>query len=135
MELKSQPAQPAPSHLEPVLPATPQNPNHLNLQLPSSSPGKLLDSQLDDAIHHAGMLVVDLVVTHPELEWEIRTQRNQAMELNGVAHGPGKTHGDENGDGKRKVRRAQGTLVIVAVHDPAKVEREERAEGRIREQG
>jgi hypothetical protein len=88
-----------------------------------------------DAIHPAGMLVVDFVVTHPELEWEIGTQRNKSMELNGVAHGPGKTDGDENGDGKRKVRRAQGTLVIVVVHDPAKVEREERTEGRIREQG
>ena len=47
-----QPAQPAPSHLEPVLPATPQNKN-LSLGLPQSSPGKLLDSQLDDAIRRS----------------------------------------------------------------------------------
>ncbi|HKV03917.1 MAG TPA: TonB C-terminal domain-containing protein [Candidatus Acidoferrales bacterium] len=44
-------APPAPSHLEPVLPSTP-NANRLNLQLPQSSPGKLLSDQLDDAIRH-----------------------------------------------------------------------------------
>jgi hypothetical protein len=44
------PTQPAPSRLEPVLPVQPQN--HLNLGLPSSTPGRTLDNQLDDAIRH-----------------------------------------------------------------------------------
>jgi hypothetical protein len=48
----AQPAQPAPTHLEPVLPATPQNKN-LNLGLSQSSPGRMLDSQLDDAIRRS----------------------------------------------------------------------------------
>jgi outer membrane biosynthesis protein TonB len=49
----SEPDAPKPSRLEPVLPVTP-SPNHLNLQLPQSSPGKLLDNQLSDAIQHRG---------------------------------------------------------------------------------
>jgi hypothetical protein len=49
----SQPMAPAPSHLEPVVPATPANPNHLNLQLPQSSPGKMIQDQLGDAISRA----------------------------------------------------------------------------------
>lgn len=49
----NQPMAPAPSHLEPVAPATPTNPNHLNLQLPQSSPGKLIQDQISDAIGHA----------------------------------------------------------------------------------
>jgi TonB C terminal len=44
------PTQPAPSRLEPVLPVTPQN--HYNLGLPSSTPGRALDNQLDNAIQH-----------------------------------------------------------------------------------
>ena len=50
----AQPTPPTPSRLAPVLPANPQNPNHLNLHLPTSTPGRTLDSQLDDAIQHAG---------------------------------------------------------------------------------
>jgi outer membrane biosynthesis protein TonB len=46
------PTQSAPSHLEPVLPAQPQN-NHLNLGLSQASPGKALDNQLSDAINRA----------------------------------------------------------------------------------
>jgi outer membrane biosynthesis protein TonB len=38
-----------PSHLEPVLPATPNN--RLNLQLPNSTPGKLLEDQMQNAAH------------------------------------------------------------------------------------
>jgi outer membrane biosynthesis protein TonB len=49
----SEPDAPKPSRLEPVLPATP-SPNHPNLQLPQSSPGKMLDDQLSDAIQHRG---------------------------------------------------------------------------------
>ena len=46
----SQPMQPAPSRVEPVLPATPQPNNRLNLGLSQSTPGKLMQDQLDDAI-------------------------------------------------------------------------------------
>jgi outer membrane biosynthesis protein TonB len=46
------PTQPTPSHLEPVLPAQPQN-NRLNLGLNQASPGKAIDSQLGDAINRA----------------------------------------------------------------------------------
>ena len=46
----TQPTQPAPSRLEPIQPPTPQNQNHLNLQLPQSSPGKALEDQMQDAI-------------------------------------------------------------------------------------
>jgi hypothetical protein len=46
----AQSAQPAPSQLEPVLPPRPQNQNHLNLQLPDSSPGKQIEDQMQDAI-------------------------------------------------------------------------------------
>jgi TonB C terminal len=46
-----QPTAPAPSHLEPVLPATPQS--HINLGLSQASPGKQLDNQLGDAISRA----------------------------------------------------------------------------------
>lgn len=48
---QTQPAPPAPSHLEPVQPPSP-NPNHLNLQLPQSSPGKQIEDQIQDAIRH-----------------------------------------------------------------------------------
>jgi TonB family protein len=44
--------QPTPSRLEPILPAQP-TPNHLNLQLPQGSPGKVLQGQLNDAINRA----------------------------------------------------------------------------------
>jgi outer membrane biosynthesis protein TonB len=44
-----QQTQPAPSQLEPVKPAQQQNPNRLNLQLPSAS----LHDQLQDAIQHS----------------------------------------------------------------------------------
>jgi len=47
----SVPTTPTPSHLEPVLPAAPQN--RLNLQLPQSSPGKAINDQLTDAIRSA----------------------------------------------------------------------------------
>jgi hypothetical protein len=43
------PSNPAPSHLEPVLPATPNN--HLKLDIPQSSPGKALSDQMDNALH------------------------------------------------------------------------------------
>jgi hypothetical protein len=43
------PTTPAPSHLEPVLPATPSN--RLNLQLPTSSPGKMIQDQMQNAAH------------------------------------------------------------------------------------
>ncbi len=46
----TQPTQPAPSQLQPVAPPRPQNQNHLNLQLPDSSPGKQIQDQMNDAI-------------------------------------------------------------------------------------
>ncbi len=46
------PTTPAPSHLEPVLPARPQS-NHPDLGLSQASPGKALDDQLSDAINRA----------------------------------------------------------------------------------
>ena len=48
-----QPTQPQPSRLEPIVPTTP-NPR-LKLDLPQSSPGKAIQDQLSDAIHHAGV--------------------------------------------------------------------------------
>jgi len=45
------PQPPAPSRLEPVQPLAP-NPNHLNLQLPQTSPGREIQNQIDDAIRH-----------------------------------------------------------------------------------
>lgn len=47
----SQPTAPPPSHLEPVIPATPNR--HLDLGLSQSSPGKQLSDQLGDAISRA----------------------------------------------------------------------------------
>jgi outer membrane biosynthesis protein TonB len=48
------PAQPQPSGIEPIRPAQP-TPNHLNLNLPSQSPGRELQSQIQDAIqNHRG---------------------------------------------------------------------------------
>ncbi|MGH9691036.1 MAG: TonB C-terminal domain-containing protein [Candidatus Acidiferrales bacterium] len=47
------PAQPAPSQLEPVRPPVQQN-SHLNLQLPSASPGQAIQNQLQDAINRSG---------------------------------------------------------------------------------
>lgn len=46
------PTQPSPSHLEPVLPAQPQN-NHINLGLSQGTAGRALDNQLSDAISRA----------------------------------------------------------------------------------
>ena len=54
-----------------------------------------------DAIHGSGMLVVDLVVAHPQFKCKVGAQRNQSMELDGVAHGPGETDGHENRDCQR----------------------------------
>jgi TonB C terminal len=48
----TQPTPPAPSQLEPVEPLRPNPQNHLNLQLPDSSPGKQLEDQIQDAIKH-----------------------------------------------------------------------------------
>src|SRR5258708_5845360 len=47
-----------------------------------------------DAIQLAGMLIVDRIVSHPQFEGEIRTNRNKTMKLYGVANGPWKTHKD-----------------------------------------
>ncbi|MBZ5503571.1 MAG: TonB C-terminal domain-containing protein [Acidobacteriia bacterium] len=44
------PPQPAPSRIEPVEPPVAPNPNRLNLQLPQASPGRAIQSQIDDAI-------------------------------------------------------------------------------------
>jgi hypothetical protein len=49
----AQPTPPKPSQLEPVLPPRPQNQNHLNLQLPDSSPGKQIEDQMNDAIRRS----------------------------------------------------------------------------------
>ena len=50
----SQPvAKPAPSELEPIHPQNPQ-PGHLNLNIPSTSPNKSLEDQLQDAINRRG---------------------------------------------------------------------------------
>jgi TonB family protein len=49
-----QPTAPAPSHLEPVRPPDNPAPGKLNLQLPQSSPGRALQSQLQDAIRKGG---------------------------------------------------------------------------------
>jgi TonB C terminal len=46
----AQPSQPQPSRLEPVLPASPQS--HVNIGLPTASPGRILDNQVDDAIRN-----------------------------------------------------------------------------------
>lgn len=43
------PQQQAPSHLEPVLPATPNN--RLKLDLPNSTPGKMIEDQMQSAAH------------------------------------------------------------------------------------
>lgn len=48
-----QPPTTEPSHLEPIHPQ-PTNPGHLNLNLPSSSPNKALENQLQDAINQKG---------------------------------------------------------------------------------
>ena len=48
-----QPAPPPPSQLEPVRPPVQQN-SHLNLQLPSASPGREIQNQLQDAINRGG---------------------------------------------------------------------------------
>ena len=47
------PLAPQPSHLEPVLPPTNPTPGKLNLQIPSSSPGRAIQDQLQDAVKHS----------------------------------------------------------------------------------
>jgi len=47
------PSAPQPSHLEPVLPPTNPTPGKLNLQIPSSSPGRAIQDQLQDAVKHS----------------------------------------------------------------------------------
>jgi len=47
------PATPEPSHLEPIKPQ-PTNPGRLNLNLPSTSPNRALENQLQDAINQRG---------------------------------------------------------------------------------
>ena len=48
-----QPADPPPSAVLPVIPPTNRAPK-LNLGIPNSSPGKSLQDQMDDALHHGG---------------------------------------------------------------------------------
>ncbi|MGB0036352.1 MAG: TonB C-terminal domain-containing protein [Candidatus Acidiferrales bacterium] len=50
----SQPATPAPSQVEPIRPPAQPTPGRLNLQLPSSSPGKAIQDQLQDAVNRSG---------------------------------------------------------------------------------
>ena len=50
----TQPSQPAPSRIEPIEPAAPRPATGLNLQLPHSSPGKLMQDQLADAVRRNG---------------------------------------------------------------------------------
>jgi outer membrane biosynthesis protein TonB len=49
----SVPVQPSPQPSQ-VLPVPPSQPGHLNLNLPSASPGKQLQSQIQDQIQHGG---------------------------------------------------------------------------------
>lgn len=49
----SQPPPPEPSHLEPIHPQ-PTNPGKLNLNLPSTSPNRALENQLQDAVNQRG---------------------------------------------------------------------------------
>jgi outer membrane biosynthesis protein TonB len=48
-----QPPQPSIAKLEPLQPLKPQPNSHLNLQIPSASPGRDIQDQLQDAIKHA----------------------------------------------------------------------------------
>jgi len=49
----AQPSAPTPSRLEPVLPPKNPIPGKLNLQLPSASPGRAIQDQLQDAVKHS----------------------------------------------------------------------------------
>ncbi|MFZ0787676.1 MAG: TonB C-terminal domain-containing protein [Candidatus Acidiferrales bacterium] len=51
---QTQPTQQAPSQLEPVEPVRPNPQSHLNLHLPDDSPGRQIENQIQDAIHHPG---------------------------------------------------------------------------------
>jgi outer membrane biosynthesis protein TonB len=48
------PPVPPPSQLEAIKPQPQPNPNRLNLDLPQVTPGKAIQDQLQDAIHHSG---------------------------------------------------------------------------------
>lgn len=50
---QTQPTAP-PSQLVPIKPEAQPTPNHLNLGLPESTPGRAIQDQLQDAIHHSG---------------------------------------------------------------------------------
>src|SRR5258708_26926862 len=54
-----------------------------------------------DAIQLAGVLVVNRIVSHPQFEWKIRADRDETVELNGVADGPGQAN-------KNRQRKNQG---------------------------
>jgi hypothetical protein len=51
---QTQPTQQAPSQLEPVEPVRPNPQSHINLHLPDDSPGRQIENQIQDAIHHPG---------------------------------------------------------------------------------
>ncbi len=72
----TQPTQPTPSRLEPIAPVTP-SPNHLNLNLPQSSPGRAIQDQLSDAINHAR-----------QAGWRIQRARNSGTRRR-PGHGAG----------------------------------------------
>src|SRR5258708_31298429 len=56
-----------------------------------------------DAIQLPGVLVVNRIVSHPQFEWKIRADRDETVELNGVADGPGQAN-------ENRQRKNQGNV-------------------------
>ena len=56
-----------------------------------------------DAVHFARMFIVDFVVANPQLERKVRAQRDELVELHGIADGP--WDADDNCEDKGKQKR------------------------------
>ena len=86
------------------------------------------------AIHCMRMFIKDFIVAGPELIREIRTERNEPMELHNVSSKPGQACKKQRGKGDEPQTHLQCPIASMLVKNPPNQKREERPEGRIREQ-
>ena len=81
------------------------------------------------------LVVVVFVVADVQLEREIRTQRDELVELNVVANGPGQTTESSDGSGKQRPEDwiGRAILSVSAIGGPCQQNREKQSGGGVGE--
>src|SRR5271168_407812 len=81
-----------------------------------------------DAVHFTGVLIKDFVVARPELIGEVGANRNEAMELDKIANGPGKANENRDGKPDRAEAKQQSPISTMLVKKPAQQQWQSHAE-------